>query len=90
MSENEKKVAEVSTAKAETKKQKKNRVTFRERIAKGWRDYKSEMKKIVWFNREQTFKSSVIVIVSILICAICVGALDIAFSRLLELLASLV
>ena len=89
MSENEKKVAEVSTAKAETKKQKKNRVSFRERIAKGWRDYKSEMKKIVWAGPKVTLQRSVFVVVVVVIAGAVIGVLDVIFNQTIMTLAKL-
>lgn len=78
-------------SKADVKKAvKKPKVPLKQRIAQTWREYKSEMKKIVWYNREQTFKSSVIVVVSIVVVAICIGCLDWGFSKLLMWLGTLV
>ena len=48
------------------------------------------MKKIVWYSKEQTFRSSVIVIVSILVLSVLVSGLDFAFSHLLLWLGELV
>ncbi len=78
-------------AKEEVKKaSKKDKPALKERVAKAWREYKSELKKIVWYNREQTFRSSVVVVVSIIIVSACVGGLDWVFSKLLMWLGSLV
>ena len=92
--DNEKKVtpAEDSSVKAAEKKAaaKKNKVPFKERVAKFWRENKAEMKKIVWYSKEQTFRSSVIVIVSILVLSVLVSGLDFVFSHLLLWLGEIV
>lgn len=85
--------AEKSVEKADSKKlapKKKPKVTFKERIMKALREYRSELKKIVWYNREQTFKSSVIVIISVVIVSAFIGGLDYVFSTTLMWLGKLV
>lgn len=69
---------------------KKDKTPVKKRLANWLRGYKSTLKKIVWYNREQTFKSSVIVIVSILIVSAVIGGLDWCFSKLLIWLGTLV
>lgn len=96
MADNENKAVEEVKADvkaADTKaveKPKKEKTPLKERIAKGWREYKSELKKIVWYNREQTFRSSVIVVVSIVVVAACIGALDYLFAHAIQWLGGLV
>ncbi|MBP3919286.1 MAG: preprotein translocase subunit SecE [Clostridia bacterium] len=101
MAENEKKVAETaqaSVAEADKKseapapkapKPKKEKVKFTERAKKFWRDYKSEFKKIVWPSKEETTKSTVVVIITIAVFAISIGILDFLFSKGLTLLSHL-
>lgn len=60
------------------------------RIARSWREYKSELKKIVWYSREQTIRSSILVVVSILVVGAVISGLDFAFSHFLTWLARLV
>jgi len=86
----EKVVATEKVAKKDKKDAKKDKVPFGTKVANVLRSYKSELKKIVWFSREQTFKSSLIVIVSIVITSACIGGLDWCFSQLLMLLGKLV
>ena len=76
MSDTEKKdamtEAEVVKAdkKADKKAEKAKKPSLISRIGKSLREYKSEMKKIVWYSREQTVHSSIVVIV----CIVFIGA----------------
>jgi len=91
MAENENKApAEVKAEIKKADKPKKEKIPVKERISKAWREYKSELKKIVWYNREQTFRSSVIVVVSILAAGICIGALDFCFAHAIQWLGALI
>lgn len=98
MADNKKKVAETAQASvAETKtdapapkaekKPKKDKVKFTERVKKFWRDYKSEFKKIVWPSKEETAKSTVVVVSTIVVFAVCIAILDFLFSKGLTLLS---
>ena len=51
---------------------------------------KAEFKKIVWSSRRDTFRNTVLVIVSIIVVAVCIGALDYVFSTLLSALGKLI
>ncbi len=95
MAENENKVAE--TARTESKEttaktpapKKKDKVKFTDKIKKFWRDYKSEFKKISWPSKEDTAKSTLIVIVCIVAFMIAIAILDFVFSKGLTLLSHL-
>ena len=82
MAENEK--IEVTTSeepkKAEKKPAKKDKPSFIERVKKFWREYKSELKKVVWATRESTLKNTLIVAVAVIVVGACIGILDFAFS----------
>ncbi len=69
---------------------KKPKISIKERVSKALREYKSELKKIVWFNREQTFKSSVIVLISVVVVSIFIGTLDYIFSTALMWLGKII
>ena len=77
----------------ETKPQKKEKKAQKpsllKRIGGFFRSIKSELGKVVWFSREQTFRSSVVVILSILIFSLFIGALDYGFSQGLRWLGGL-
>ena len=99
MAEKEKKVAETAQTPAADKKSgtpapkaekpKKNKVKFTDRVKKFWRDYKSEFKKIVWPSKEETTKSTVVVLSTIVVFAVCIAILDFLFSNALTLLSHL-
>ena len=70
-------------------KPKKDKVKFTERAKKFWRDYKSEFKKIVWPSKEETTKSTVVVVSTIVVFAVAIAILDFIFSKGLTLLSHL-
>ncbi len=59
------------------------------RIAKFFKDLKSERKKITWPAKEDTLKKTGVVIVELVAAAAVVGVLDFAFSKLVLLLSNL-
>ena len=76
MAENEKNVSEVETKKEKPAKAKKEKEG---KVGKSWRGFKSELKKIVWPTWKQVLKNAGIVIVIVGVCAVAIGALDVAF-----------
>ena len=57
----------------------KEKMKLGARIKKFLRDYKSELKKIVWPTRPQVIQNTGVVLVAIIAVAIVVGLLDLAF-----------
>ncbi len=51
------------------------------RIAKFFRDYRSEFKKLVWPSRQQFFKNSAVVLTGIVLFAAVLALLDFGFSQ---------
>ena len=90
LSKDEKAAEKAKAKEAAKEEKKKNKVPLKERVGKFLREYKSELKKIVWYSREQTFKSSVVVVVSIIITGAVVGGLDWCFSHLITWLGTLI
>jgi len=95
MADNEKnnEIVESDSKKAKDAKKvapKKDKVKLSEKIKKFFREYKSELKKIVWYNRKDTINSSILVIVSIIIASAVTGAFDFGFSKLITLLGKLI
>ena len=91
----EKKTETVDTAPKAAKEEKKkdaksSKPGLGAKIKKFFKDYKSEMKKIVWYSREQTVHSSIVVIVCIVFIGAVIAALDFGFSHLLSWIAALV
>jgi preprotein translocase subunit SecE len=64
-------------------------IVKREKVGKFFRAIKSEMKKIVWFSWKDTRKSSIVVIVAVIIIALVIGVLDFAFNNGIKLLYNL-
>ena len=52
-----------------------------------WRTMKSELKKVTWFSRRQTYTSTLLVLVVMVIAGVVIGALDLGFSKGFEALA---
>ena len=58
-------------------------------IKKFWRTMKSELKKVTWYSRKQTFTSTLLVLVCMAVAAAVIGLLDVGFSMGIEGLAYL-
>lgn len=63
---------------------------MKDKLKKFWKNYKSELKKITWYSRKQTFYSTRLVLACIIISAVFIGVLDFGFSMGLEGLGKLV
>jgi len=69
---------------------KKNKIKFSQRIKKFFKDYKSELKKIVWLSPKVTVQYTAIVLAVMVVVSAFIGALDLVFSKLLLFLGGLV
>ena len=71
------------TAKSEkpVKKEKKDKVGFFTKIAKFFRDYRSEFKKLVWPSRQQLLKNCAVVFTAIIVCSGALALLDFGLSK---------
>ena len=88
MSENNEKIPEAAAKKKSTKPNVFVRIGGR--IKKFFKDYASEMKKIVWLPKADVRKNSILVVVTVLICAIAIGVVDLAFSSVIKGIATLI
>lgn len=87
MSENNEKIPEVKAKKSD----KPNFfVRIGQKIKKFFKDYASEMKKVVWLSKTEVRKNSLVVIVMVVVCAIAIGIVDLAFSKAIIGLANLI
>lgn len=59
------------------------------RIAKFWRDFSSETKKIAWMPRNEVVKNTVLVISWVIIISAVIGLLDYGFSSAINALGRL-
>lgn len=60
------------------------------RIAKFWRDFRSEMKKVVWMSGSELRKNAVLVLVSVVVFTLVLGLVDFGLSWAINALGSLV
>lgn len=75
---------------AETKSNKPAKTPFKERVAKFFREYKSELKKISWASRAQTMNNTWAVLAASVVIAVVVGVVDFLSSAGLQLLGNLI
>lgn len=73
--------------KPQTKKEKKQKS---HKIRNYFRDLKAETKKITWFSKQDTLKSSALVVAVIIIFTAVIGLIDWGFGTLIALLGGLV
>lgn len=84
---------EEAAAKSEKKsaeKSEKKKPSFASRVGKFFREYKSELKKVVWATKEQTLNNFVLVVVSVVITSVCIGVLDLVFNSGITALGNLI
>ena len=76
MAEKEKNVAEVETKQNKPAKKEKKKG----RIKNAWKGFRSELKKIVWPTWKQVLKNTGRVLVIVVVCALAILSLDVAFN----------
>ena len=84
----EKTVAVKAEKPKKAKKQKAKKEKTR-KVSKFFADLKSEMKKITWYSKKDTAKSSGLVIAVLIVFAIVIGAVDWSFGQLIALLGTI-
>jgi preprotein translocase subunit SecE len=67
----------------------KTKKSFFARIGDWFRGMKSELKKVVWPTPKQTMNNTLVVIVSIVVSAIVIGAVDLLASSFVDVLINL-
>lgn len=75
---------------AETKTKRPAKTPFKERVAKFFREYRSEIKKISWSKPSQTFNNTWAVIVASVAIAVVIGVVDFVVSSGLLFLGNLI
>ena len=68
----------------------KTKGSFWEKVKRFFRSYRSEVKKIVWFSWDQTWKNTLVVLVIAVAIAAVVGLLDWGFTKGIIALSGLV
>ncbi len=61
-----------------------------ERVKKFFKDYKSELKKVVWYSKKQTLKSTGLVLVALIVVSAVISLLDLGLSNLIMEIGKLV
>lgn len=64
--------------------------SFGSRIAKFWRDFRSEMKKIVWMSGSDLRKNSILVLVAVVVISAVIGLIDFGLSQAIGALGKIV
>lgn len=67
----------------------KTNTKFGQKIAKFFKDYKSEIGKISWMSRKDLLRSTLVVLAVLIVAAVVIGLLDFGFSALVRLLSSI-
>lgn len=82
---------ETKPAKKKSKEEKKPGIFIRigRSLKKFWKSMKSELKRVTWISRKQTFTSTLLVLVCMAISAVVIGLLDVGLSMGLEAIANL-
>ena len=84
----EKKSAAPATAKVAVKKSDEKQGLFK-RVAKWFRDMRSELKKVVWPTPKQTAKGSLVAIVMMVVCAVVLWGFDSAAHAVVKALINI-
>ncbi|MBQ6934469.1 MAG: preprotein translocase subunit SecE [Clostridia bacterium] len=79
---------EVTTNNNVAKDNKEKKPGFFKKMAKFFKDMKSEAKKVVWPNKKQVINNTAVAIAAIVIVGVIVGGLDAVFAWLRNLLIS--
>ena len=79
---------EVTTNNNVAKDNKEKKPGFFKKMAKFFKDMKSEAKKVVWPNKKQVMNNTAVTIAAIVLVGVLVGGLDAVFSWLRNLLIS--
>ena len=59
-------------------------------IAKFWRDFSSEAKKVVWMSASDVRKNTLLVVAAAIVISVVIGLLDFGFSNAIQALGRLV
>ncbi len=78
-------MTEQETKKPESVKEKKP--SLGKRISAFFKDYKSEFKKITWSSKKDVIRNTAVVLAIVVVAAIVVSVLDVAFSEGLSFIA---
>ena len=81
-------IAKIKSEKAAEKKSKKKKEK-KHVIANFFKDFKSELKKITWYSRNDTIRDSVFVAIVLVLLATVVGLIDTGLNGLMTMLGNI-
>jgi preprotein translocase SecE subunit len=64
----------------------KRKTPFGQKVAKFFKDYKSEISKVVWLSKQDLVKKTIVVLVTIVVACVVIGLLDYGFTKLVSLI----
>lgn len=67
---------------------KKKKLTIIQKIQRFWRETIGELRKVTWPTSQEAWKMTRLVLVVMVLTAMLLGVLDLAFSRLIKLLVA--
>lgn len=86
MAKKEENLNETKKTPSKTKSTKDKKNSFGMKVAKYFKDLKSEFKKVVWPSKKDVFNSTSVVLLSIVIMGVFVFALDTGLLKLMNLI----
>ena len=84
MKKNSAENAPVKKDSAKVKKAKKNGLF--KNTGSFFKEYRSELKKVVWYPKHQVIRDTGIVVAALAVCGLAIGLLDLIFTKLILLL----
>ncbi len=71
------------------KKQKSGKPGIFKRMANFFKEYRSELKKVVWYPKNRVLRDTGIVVAALAVSGIAIGLLDLLFTKLILLLGQI-
>ena len=62
---------------------------FRAKVIKFFREYKSELKKVVWSPKQDVVKNTKVVVITIVVFAVAIGLIDLGLGALIDLVGKI-
>ena len=81
--------AQAAPEKKEKKNKKSDKPGFGKRIANFFREYRSELKKVVWYPKDRVLRDTGIAVAALTVCGLIIGLLDLLFTNLVLLLGNI-
>ncbi len=75
--------------KSPAKKAPAKKRNFFKKIANFFKEYRSELKKVVWYPKDRVLHDTGIVVAALAVCGIAIGILDLVFTQIVLLLGKI-